>query len=203
MTPDAVLPAEGGGERLELLLLLPVPAAGAAARDHGAVRLLPRGGRRGRRDERDAGGRREARVVARRAGESRARRCAASGHASPAGAQGQVRDLGAAPERDHRRHGDGPHADALSRLAGARALLLSRRRRGRPARRRDLRLRQPAHARLREGPGHRLPAHQHHPRRRRGRAQESHLPADGRAQALRGPGGGHPQRAPDAAVRRS
>ena len=64
--PGRVLPAEGGGERLELLLLLPVPAARAAPRHHRAVRLLPRGGRRRRRDLRPAARRDQARVVARR-----------------------------------------------------------------------------------------------------------------------------------------
>ncbi len=76
-------------------------------------------------------------------------------------------------------------ADALPRFCGPRALLLPRRRRGRPARRRHLRLPQSAHARVREEPRHRVPAHQHHPRRRRGRAQEPHLPADGRTEAVR------------------
>ena len=47
-----VLPAEGRAERLELLLQLPLPAAGAAPRDHRAVRLLPRGRRRRRRGAR-------------------------------------------------------------------------------------------------------------------------------------------------------
>ena len=41
------------------------------------------------------------------------------------------------------------------------------------------------HARLRARPWHRLPAHQHHPRRRRGRASRPRLPAAGRPRATR------------------
>ena len=44
-----------------------------------------------------------------------------------------------------------------------------------------------AHARLRARPRHRLPAHQHHPRRRRGRPSRPHLPAAGRPRAVRRP----------------
>ena len=50
---------------------------------------------------------------------------------------------------------------------------------------RDLRLHRPAHAGVRENAGTRLPAHQHHSRRRRGRAPQPHLPAARRVGALR------------------
>ena len=43
----------------------------------------------------------------------------------------------------------------------------------------------PGDARLRARPRHRVPAHQHLPRRRRGRAPRPHLPAAGRPRALR------------------
>ncbi len=66
-------------------------------------------------------------------------------------------------------------------LGDARALLPPRRRRRRPAVGAHLRIRGRAHARLRGRPGHRLPADQHHPRRRRGRAARAHLSAAGRA----------------------
>ena len=64
-------------------------------------------------------------------------------------------------------------------------LLPSRGRRRRPHVGRDLRRDRGRHARLRPRPRHRVPAHQHHPRRRRGRAARPHLPAAGRAGALR------------------
>ena len=57
--------------------------------------------------------------------------------------------------------------------------------RRRPPVGRDLRLQPAGHARLRARPRHRLPAHQHHPRRRRGRAPRPHLPAAGRPRAAR------------------
>ena len=156
MTPtqhDArrVLPAEGRGERLELLLLVPVPAAGAPARDHRALRVLPRGRRRGRRDAAI----RSSRPPSSPGGAPRSRNLFAGNPQHPVtkalrASHGAVRaSRQEAPERDHRRHGDGPHADALPRLAGPRALLLPRRRRGRPARRGHLRLPRPAHARVR------------------------------------------------------
>ena len=62
--PGRVLPAEGRGERLELLLQLPVPAPRAAARDHRAVRVLPRGRRRRGRSLGPRRGAQQARVVA-------------------------------------------------------------------------------------------------------------------------------------------
>ena len=55
MTPDEYCAAEGRGERLELLLQLPLPAAAAPARDHRALRVLPRGRRRRRRGVRSGG----------------------------------------------------------------------------------------------------------------------------------------------------
>ena len=61
-----ILPAEDGAERLELLLQLPVPAAGAPARDHRALRVLPRGRRRRRRSRRSRARAHQARVVAAR-----------------------------------------------------------------------------------------------------------------------------------------
>ena len=103
-----VLPAEGGGERIELLLLVPLPAAGAAPRDHRALRVLPRGGRRRRRVHRR-------RRRARRSSPGGGARSPRSSPATPqhpvtqalaAGGRALRRHAGAA-ERDHRRHGDG------------------------------------------------------------------------------------------------
>ncbi len=128
-----VLPAEGRGERVELLLLVPVPAAGAPARDHGAVRVLPRGGRRGRRGRRPATRGHQARLVAPGGGAPLRRGSAAPRDPRLAANARALRRHRAAAERDHRRHGDGPHADALSRLRRPGALLLSRRGRGGPA----------------------------------------------------------------------
>ena len=85
MTPDRVLPAEGGGQRLELLLQLHVPAAAAPARDHGALRVLPRSGRRRRRDQRSRRGPRQACVVAARSRADLRRPADASGRHRAAG----------------------------------------------------------------------------------------------------------------------
>ena len=52
MNSRRVLPAKSRRERLELLLRVPVPAAGAPARDHGALCVLPRSRRRRRRSQR-------------------------------------------------------------------------------------------------------------------------------------------------------
>ena len=64
MTPDEYCQQTTAQERHELLLQLPVPAAGAAARDHRALRVLPRGRRRRRRGHRSRARPHEARLVA-------------------------------------------------------------------------------------------------------------------------------------------
>jgi phytoene synthase len=61
-----ILPATYGQERDELLLQLPVPAAGAKARDHRALRVLPRSRRCRRRRHRPGARPDEARLVAAR-----------------------------------------------------------------------------------------------------------------------------------------
>jgi hypothetical protein len=50
VTPEQYVQQTRRGQRLELLLRLPVPAAAPPRRHHRLLRLLPRGGRRGRRD---------------------------------------------------------------------------------------------------------------------------------------------------------
>jgi phytoene synthase len=50
VTPEQYVQQTRRGQRLELLLRLPVPAAAQPRRHHRLLRLLPRGGRRGRRD---------------------------------------------------------------------------------------------------------------------------------------------------------
>ena len=64
MTPDEYCQQRTAQERHELLLQLPVPAAGAAARDHRALRVLPRSRRRRRRGLRPGARPHEARLVA-------------------------------------------------------------------------------------------------------------------------------------------
>ena len=91
---------------------------------------------------------------------------------------------GALPDGD-RRHGDGSRLQPLPRLRRARALLPLRGRRRRAAVGRNLRLRESGHAPVRARPRHRLPAHQHHPRRRRGCAPRPHLSPAGRTRASR------------------
>src|SRR5437879_338068 len=118
-------------------------------------------------------------MVARRDRQPRRGQGAASSKPRARAFRGEVRYHCGAPQRDRRRDGDGSHADPLSRLARAGALLLPRRGRRRPARRRHLRLSRRTHARLCERPRYRVPAHQHHPRRRRRRTQEQDLPAHG------------------------
>ena len=77
-----ILPAADGAERHELLLQLPVSAAGKAARDHGALRLLPRSRRCRRRSLRSRARPHQARLVAhRKIGASLLGHAAASGRA--------------------------------------------------------------------------------------------------------------------------
>ncbi len=128
----------------------------------------------------------EARVVA--AGDrAHVRRiAAASGRAGARARRARIRAAAGALPDDHRRHGDGPRTDALSRLRRARALLPSRRgRRGTPVGG-DLRLHEPGDARIRARSRRRIPAHQHLPRRRRGRAARTHLPSAGGPREVRG-----------------
>ena len=101
-----VLPAEGGAERLELLLQLPVPAAAAPARDHRALRVLPRSRRRRRRGARPGGRAREARVVAagNRARLRRARRSTRWRSRCSRSSREFALPRGALPD-GHRRHG--------------------------------------------------------------------------------------------------
>ena len=108
-----------------------------------------------------------------------------SGDARAAAAHRRLRHRAAAPAGGDRRLPDGPRPVALPRLPRPGALLRPgrrRRRRGRgqhlrPGERVDRRLCAPARA----GDA----AHQHHPRRRRRRPPRPHLPADGRAEAVR------------------
>ena len=141
------------------------------ARDHRALRVLPRSRRRRRRGDRSP----TSRARSSRGGATRSTR------SSPArrsirwrGRSARRARVTACRRRICRRSSTAWQMDleqhALPRLRRARALLPSRRRRRRPAVGGDLRLRGPAHARLRARPRHRVPAHQHHPRRRRGRA---------------------------------
>ncbi len=128
---------------------------------------------------------REARVVAHR-GQRRVRRhAAASGRAGARAGRPRVPAEGGGPADGHRRHGDGPRAPSLPRLRRAAPLLRPRRRRRRPHVGGDLRLRESGDARLRPRSRHRVPAHQHHPRRRRGCAPRPHLSSAGRARAPR------------------
>ncbi len=137
-----ILPAEGRAERLELLLLLPVPAAGTPPRHHRALRLLPRSRRRRRRMRR----RSASRAPSSPGGAAKSRSCSAGDAAASgdAGARAARRDL--RRSRTQRLHEiiDGMEmdldAEPLSRFRGAGALLPPRRRRGRPARRGHLRL---------------------------------------------------------------
>src|SRR5690554_1291038 len=113
-------------------------------------------------------------------------RCAPSpGRAGAGRGYGRVPPARGAVARDHRRHGDGPRPQPLRGLLAAAALLLPRRQRRGPALGRDLRLHRPPHAALRARPRAGLPAHEHPARRRRRRAARTHLPAAGRAGALR------------------
>ena len=175
--PGRILQAEGGAERVELLLQLHVPAPSTPACHHGSLRVLPRSRRRRRRDERAWHRAREARVVAGRGARHLRRRATAPGRARLAERRRFVpsaRD--ALPGRD-RRHGDGPRAQPLSRLHGPRGLLLSRRGRGRPHVSRNLRLYEPRDAAIRAGSRHRVPVDQHRSRRRRRRTPRTHLRA--------------------------
>src|SRR5581483_1090701 len=74
-----VLPGARREERVELLLQLPVPASRTASRDHCAVRVLPRGGRRRRRVQRSGARPHQARLVAHRDRHRVFRRTAAPG----------------------------------------------------------------------------------------------------------------------------
>jgi len=71
------------GKRLELLLQLPVPAGRSAPCDHGALRVLPRGGRRCGRLHRSRDRARNARLVAAGAGGGVSWHAAAPGCARP------------------------------------------------------------------------------------------------------------------------
>ena len=157
--------APHAAERHELLLRLPHPARGEAARDLRALRLLPRGGRlRGRGGRRGRGG---PAALARR-GAPRLRGPARDG--ARARARG---DRGALPDPAQRLRGrrgglpHGPHHAALRDLRRPAGLLRARGLGGGPRLDRDLRLRRPAHARVRGRAGPRAPAHEHPARRRR------------------------------------
>ena len=197
MTPDEYCQQKAARQRLELLLQLPVPAARAAPRDHRALRVLPRSRRRRRRGRATrtsrapssrGGGRRSSRPSPAR--RSTRWRCALQPVSRRLSAA-----AGALPGGD-RRHGDGPRAQPLPRLRRRSSVYCHRvaGRRG-PDVGRHLRLHGRATPRLRARPRHRVPAHQHHPRRRRGRAARPHLPAAGRARALRRHAVGAPARA--------
>ena len=103
-----------------------------------------------------------------------------------AGAAGAaIQPAAGTPAGNHRRHGDGSDPAQLCRFQVAAALLLPRRLGGRPAGGGNLRLHRPQDAEVRARPRHRLPAHQHHPRRGRRRTARPHLPAAGRDGAIR------------------
>ena len=116
-----------------------------------------------------------------------------SGDARPHAACGRLRDRAGAPARRDRGLPDGPRPVALSRLSRPGPLLRPGRRRRRRSRREHLRPHPAVDHRLRAPPGPRDAAHQHHPRRRRRRASQPHLPADERAEAVRGQGRGDPR----------
>src|SRR5262252_680176 len=141
-----ILPAEGGAERLELLLLVPVPAARAPPRDHGALCLLPRGRRRGRRAERRQRRARRAPVVAQRGRAALRGRSAAPCDARACALDRAVPHRRGAAQRDHGRPRDGPEPDPVHRFRRAQGVLPPRRRRRRRARRGNLRLRERADA---------------------------------------------------------
>ena len=164
-----VLPAEDRAKRLELLLQLPVPAAAATARDHGAVRVLPRSGRRRRRGAR--AGRR-----ARRSSRGGGARSQAVFDGTPQHPVAQalvpvVREYrlpaeqlqtvidGMAMDLEQSRYLDFAALEAYCHRVAGVVGLMSAEIFG-ATRCRD--------ARLRPRPRHRVPAHEHHPRRRRG-----------------------------------
>ena len=148
MTPDEYCQQRSRAERLELLLQLPVPAARAPARDHGALRVLPRGRRRRRREsDPERRPRRSSRGGAARSAPSFA---GTPQHPVALALHPVVARLplpqDAFPDGD-RRDGDGSRAQPLPRLRRPRALLPSRRRRRRPHVGGDLRLRESGDAR--------------------------------------------------------
>ena len=196
MTPDEYCAQQGGAERLELPLQLPAAAAGAARRDHRALRVLPRSRRRRRRSLRSGRRARQARVVAHR--DRRRSTPARRSIRSRSRCVPVVRRFGCRRRSCRRsstacRWTSSRSAISISptletychRVAGVVGLLSAR----------DLRLRGSRDARLCARPRHRVPADQHHPRRRRGRAARPHLPAAGRARALRRGGIGRAARA--------
>ena len=140
MTPDEYCQqkaAQSGSSFYYSFLFLP---RRAPPRHHRALRLLPRGRRHRRRGERRGRRAHQARLVAHRGREPLRGPPAAPGDAGTRALHQALRPRRRAPERDHRRHGDGSHAPPLRRLRGAQALLPPRRRRRRPAVGRDLRL---------------------------------------------------------------
>ena len=180
--PEQYVQDKAAAQRLVLLLRLPVPAAAAARRDHGVLRLLPRGRRRRRRGA-DPG------VAATKLAWWRSEVGAAfagspqpSGDAGADAARRRLRHQAGAPARRHRRLPDRPRADALfstspalarychlvAGVVGEVAANIFGRTLG-------------VDGRLCASPRPRVAAHQHHPRRRRRRAARPHLPADERA----------------------
>jgi hypothetical protein len=194
MTPRRILPGPCREERLVLLLQLPVPAAAAPPRHHRAVCLLPRDRRRGRRMHRRRSGAHPARLVAHADRRLLRRHAGASGLPRPAAGDTRLRPAARTAAGNHRRHGNGPRSVALPRLQGSAALLLPRRVGGRAAGGADLRRHAARNAEVRTRSGHRLPADQHHPRRRRRRAARPHLPAGVGTAAIQRACRRHPQR---------
>jgi hypothetical protein len=181
MSPDEYCQERAAASGSSFLLQLPLPRSGAPPGHHRALRLLPRSRRRGRRMPRSAAG-------ARPSSPGGARNWpppCTSGHPTHPVTQALARSLKATstlPQEqllgNHRRHGDGPRAGPLCRLQGAAPVLLPRRqRRSACLPPKSSATTDRLHPEIRPRPRAGLPAHQHHPRRRRGRPPRPHLSA--------------------------
>ncbi len=205
MTPDEYCQqkaAQSGSSFYYSFLFLPPERR---ARHHGALRVLPRSRRRRRRDLRSERRARQARVVARRS--SMRSIAARPRHPVALALVPVVRRFrtagGAFPDR-HRRHGRWTSSEVryldfaeletyCHRVAGVVGLMSAE----------IFGYTDPGDAGLRARSRHRIPADEHHSRRRRGRAARPHLPAAGRACALRRGGVGRAARARVAGIRRA
>ena len=193
ISPQQYVQDKAAASGSSLLLRLPVPAAAAPRRDHRLLCLLPRGRRRGRRDQRRRRGRGQAGLVAPGGAAGLRRPAQPPGDEGADAAGRRLRHPADAPAGGDRGLPDRPAADALPRLSPACSATATWWpawwARSRPtssaAREAGTRaVRAPA------GPGD--AAHQHHPRRRRRRAARPHLPADVRAAAVRRQGARDP-----------
>nr|GEU28576.1 hypothetical protein [Tanacetum cinerariifolium] len=172
-------------KRLQFLLQLPVPHAGASSRHYRPVRVLPRGGRYGGRLHRRIGRAHQAGMVAQGNRQPVRRQAKPPRHPGAATAPGRLRPAAAALAGHHRRHGDGPQPDPLPRLRGAHQILLARGQRGGHPVGQHLWRDQSANPAVCRKAGPRVPAHQHHPRRGRRCAQGPHLSAGQRTAKIR------------------